>query len=1158
MVISILLLAISPNAISQKSGRTESLANRVSKPQLLVPLGHSHAVLAVALSPDGRYALTGSADWNAILWDASTGREVRRFEGHKFHVTTVAFSPDSRFVLTGGGNKYLEGDDRSARLWDITTGEEIRQFIGHTAGIWAVAFSPDGRFILTGSSDKSARLWDAKTGKELQSFKHPDKVEAVAFSPDNAFALTGGSDGKAYLWEVGTGHVMQRFDGHSGRVTSVAFIPGTDQVLTGSTDGSVRLWRANTGQELTRIAPRPIHDIHSLAVTPDGRSVLVGGSRHGFVGLYETMTDREIWRSNSIAEAVTLSADGKLALTGSAIVENLQDNSTELLNAATGKTLRSFNGASGLVNSAAISRDRRYIFSGGTAATAGLWDTEKGEMIWRCAPHMKEIVDNTKSAITIEARSHAGLDIDIAVPMEVKSSAFSPDGRFVLTGMENLGAILWDTETGRIVRIFNNQSGDTEDNVLSVAFSADSTQVATGNKDGMARLWDVGTGKEIQHFKGHTRPLNSLAISADGRSLLTGSSDKTACLWDITTGQITRCFKHKDIVFSVALSPDRKFVLTGGGGYWSNGDRSMHLWDVASGQERQFNGHTSGLASVAFSTDGRLALSGSLDGTACLWRVATGKELRCFQGHVNTVHSVAFSSDGRFVLTGSHDGTIRYWDLATGQELCRLISLRDGSWLVVTSDGLFDGSPAAWEQLRWRFSPNPLDTVPIEAYFGDFYYPGLLADIFAGKRPKAPSNISLKDRHQPQLKLTSTDSAATTLRTPRNVNVKIDIFGAAAGAQDVRLFRNGSLVKIWRGDVLKGQSSAKLEATIPIVAGENRFTAYAFNHDNIKSSDATLVVTGAYSLKRAGTAYVLAVGVNIYSNTNYNLKYAVSDAEDFSAEIKRQQDALKKYERVEVIPLYDRDATKANILGALSELAAKAQPEDAVIVYFSGHGTAAQQRFYLIPHDLGYQGPRTKLSQADLKAILEHGISDREMEAAFEKIDAGQLLMVIDACNSGQALDSEEKRRGPMNSKGLAQLAYEKGMYILTAAQSYQAAWEASRLGHGYLTYSLIEEGLKQNAADREPKNNEIVLREWLNYATDRVPQMQEQKLKEKPKRGDRRGARELEFVFVEGDQTIKDPTKRNIQRPRVFYRRELESSPLIVARPQAGTLKKN
>src|SRR6476659_4676274 len=78
-----------------------------------------------------------------------------------------------------------------------------------------------------------------------------------------------------------------------------------------------------------------------------------------------------------------------------------------------------------------------------------------------------------------------------------------------------------------------------------------------------------------------------------------------------------------------------------------------------------------------------------------------------------------------------------------------------------------------------------------------------------------------------------------------------------------------------------------------------------------------------------------------------------------------------------------------------------------------------------------------------------------------------------------------------MNSKGLAQLAYEKGMYVMTAAQSYQAAQEAARFGHGFLTYALVEEGLKQGAADQQPKNGTIVMREWLDFATDEVPKMQ-------------------------------------------------------------------
>jgi len=334
--------------------------------------------------------------------------------------------------------------------------------------------------------------------------------------------------------------------------------------------------------------------------------------------------------------------------------------------------------------------------------------------------------------------------------------------------------------------------------------------------------------------------------------------------------------------------------------------------------------------------------------------------------------------------------------------------------------------------------------------------------------------------------------------------------------------------------------------------------AYAFNRDNVKSKDAPLVFKGADSLKRKGVAYILTVGVNEYENAQYNLKYAVADAQSFGEEVRLRQMQLAAFQRVEVIPLLNENATKANILTALKRLAGnpgppslkagpldalkQVEPEDTVIVYFAGHGTAQQQRFYLIPHDLGYAGDRTKLDDKGLKTILEHSISDLELEDAVEGVDAGHFLMVIDACNSGQALEAEEKRRGPMNSKGLAQLAYEKGMYILTAAQSFQAALEAAQLGHGLLTYALVEEGLKTVKADNEPKDGVVSAREWLDFATDRVPQMQEEKMQQGRGIG-------LEIAFTEGEQKT-EPEKRSVQRPRVFYRRELEANPLVMAKP--------
>lgn len=201
-----------------------------------------------------------------------------------------------------------------------------------------------------------------------------------------------------------------------------------------------------------------------------------------------------------------------------------------------------------------------------------------------------------------------------------------------------------------------------------------------------------------------------------------------------------------------------------------------------------------------------------------------------------------------------------------------------------------------------------------------------------------------------------------------------------------------------------------------LVAGKNRFTAYAFNRDNVKSADVALDLTGAETLARAGAAYVLAIGIDEYANAHYNLKYAVADATAFGDALQREQARLGVFGKFVGVPLLNRDATRANILRAVDRLAgrvtgprlaaeppgfdglAPVQPEDALFIYYAGHGTAAGPRFYLIPHDLGYDGAREALDAASLKTILAHSISDLDLEAAVETLDAGHLVLVIDAC----------------------------------------------------------------------------------------------------------------------------------------------------------------
>ncbi len=314
--------------------------------EILQFAGHTGKVMSIALSPDGRTALSGSADqtlrlWelcsraefrrgeygNGVfrppngrtvllvgkderslkLWDIETGKELRQFIGHTYSITSVAFSSDGHRAISGSL-------DNSLILWDIETGEKLQQFTGHAARVVFVAYSPTGRTVLSGSYyDKTLRLWDVMTGKEL--WQITEGVRSAAFSPDGEMILSGGNDHHLHLRDSITGKEIRIFSGHTGIVHGVAFSPDGKNALSGSEDLSIRLWDISTGKELRRFTGHT-ETINSVAFSPDGKTFLSASNDQQII-LWDIETGQEIvhllGHSKGI-RSVTFSPDGHMAL----------------------------------------------------------------------------------------------------------------------------------------------------------------------------------------------------------------------------------------------------------------------------------------------------------------------------------------------------------------------------------------------------------------------------------------------------------------------------------------------------------------------------------------------------------------------------------------------------------------------------------------------------------------------------------------------------------------------------------------------------------------------------------------------------------------------------------------------------------------------------
>ncbi len=553
--------------------------------------------------------------------------------------------------------------------------------------------------------------WEEKILHDGQA----DMIRDMALSPDGKTLVSVGNDKAAIVWNVERAERQTTLKFEQAKyVGAVAYSPDGKWFATSSTDQKVTIWDA---AELRKVKELPGIDggiLGLLTFTPNGRMLVsqedvVAPSKQRIVNLWEVGTWRLVGQLPP-QDTIVFSPESRILL----------GSFWQTFDLTTQKEMRPSSDEN--FGRGALSPDAKRMAAIDRRGVVSFWDLRQfwnfgnRRLIDRYAAHRdrgraiayspdgRMVATGSDNIIIWDAETHAKL-ARFAHRDLVNDLAFSPDSKRLFSAHGDGAILVWDVAEKEIARNFAAHSGV----VRTVSFSADGKTVASASEDRSIILWDVATGLKRGVLAGQGAPFTGATLSSDGKLVISADIYGQVMAWDAATRLPVRSFapprkKEVSLNFCLAISLDQKWVATTFGVYsLTNGQLVVDFLQV---RDRK-----SEVRSAAFSPDGRWLVCVGSDGRIERWEIGPWNfhEVKR-QGNIT---AVAFAHDSQRLAIGESSGAIRLWQVNPLQELgvigehaanVESVSFSpDSRWLASASA---DETVKLWDVAARRFVRN--------------------------------------------------------------------------------------------------------------------------------------------------------------------------------------------------------------------------------------------------------------------------------------------------------------------------------------------------------------------------------------------------------------------------------------------------------------------